>query len=263
VIWRQVDPPQPASTAATSTPAQEETDPVPVADEPPRIASTDMTSNTEQMPPERPPRINRPPREQPNTPADASPRSMTPSSPQTPPEPSPAPTIEAELIAALDAMRISDFDAAETSLAAATTKAGDNADLLPRLASWKELLSFARGYADFRDQALADVAAGNEYDTPAGKVAIVESTGDKFAFRSQGRTVRRSPDTIPILVLEAIVTDWLDDRPANLLYVGAHHFTKDARDFDAARSAWEEATAQGADASLLMPLFDDPAVPLP
>ena len=206
----------------------------------------------------RPPRINRPPREQPG----GSEMTAPPPQPQ-PPQPPPPPAIEGELIAALEAMGTADFAAAEQALRDAEQKAGNHPELKPRIASWQQLLTFASGYAEFQQQALTEVTSGNEYDTPAGKIAIIESTPENFAFRSQGRTIRRTPEAIPSLVIEAIVADWLDDRPANLLYVGAHHFTKQVPDYAAAREAWQQATTDGADASLLMPLFDDPAVPQP
>jgi len=44
----------------------------------------------------------------------------------------------------------------------------------------------------------------------------------------------------------------------NDLFIGAYHATKEEPDFDKARAAWERAAARGADASLLLPLLDDP-----
>lgn len=180
--------------------------------------------------------------------------------PPTPEPPPPPPDIEADLIAASVAIAAGDFATAEEALAAAEA-AASGTPLASRVVSWKQLLHYARGYADLEAEALATVTSGDEYDTAAGKIAIVERTDETFIFRSQGRTVRRTPSTIPSLVVDAIMKDWLDDRPANLLFVGAHQFTKPEPDRVAAREAWEKAASSGADASALLPLLDDPAAP--
>lgn len=179
--------------------------------------------------------------------------------PQPQPLPRSPPDIGDELAAASAAMATHDFDAAEQVLAEAMHKA-EGGPLEPRVRGWQELLHYARGFDDMRRQAIAEVTSGNEYDTPAGKVAIVESGADTFSFRAAGKTVRRTPATIPRLVLEAIVTDWLDDRPANQLFLGAYHATKAEPDFDAAREAWQKAATAGVDASVLLPLLDDPLI---
>jgi hypothetical protein len=61
----------------------------------------------------------------------------------------------------------------------------------------------------------------------------------------------------------AIVTGWFDENPANDLFIGAYHATKEEPDFDKAREYWERAAARGADASLLLPLLDDPLLAAP
>jgi hypothetical protein len=57
-----------------------------------------------------------------------------------------------------------------------------------------------------------------------------------------------------------IVTEWFDENPANDLYIGAYHATKEEPDLDKARASWKQAQALGADASLLLPLLEDPVL---
>lgn len=151
-----------------------------------------------------------------------------------------------------------DFAAAEESLIAAEAKAGQS-PARDRVAAWQELLTYARGYNSLERQALDDVASGNEYDTASGKIAIIESTPERLSFLYKGTTQRVVRDKIPRQIVDAILADWLDDRPANLLYVGAHAFTSNPPDTAAARQAWDEAAGGGANASGLLSLLDDPA----
>jgi hypothetical protein len=159
-------------------------------------------------------------------------------------------------------MTAGDFTAADQALQAADTKAGQT-PAGERVAAWKELLHYARGYKDLQRQALDEVASGNEYDIDSGKLAIVESTPDQLVYLYKGTTQRLDRDKLPSQVVNAIVSDWLDDRPANMLYVGAHEFTKQPPDLAAARQAWDAAAGGGAEASSLLSLLDDPAVAAP
>jgi len=156
-------------------------------------------------------------------------------------------------------MTTNDFAAAEQVLQAAEAKAG-RSPAAERVAAWQELLHYARGYQDLQTQALDDVGSGNEYDIASGKVGIIESTPERLSYIYRGTTQRVVRDKIPQQIVDAILTDWLDERPANRLYVGAHHFTQQPPDREAAREAWNEAAAGGADASGLLSLLDDPAV---
>ena len=159
-------------------------------------------------------------------------------------------------------MTAGDFTAADQALQAADAKAGQSS-AAERVAAWKELLHHARGYKDLQTQALDDVASGNEYDIDSGKLAIVESTPDRLVYLYKGTTQRLDRVKLPSQVVNAILSDWLDDRPANMLYVGAHEFTKQPPDLAAARQAWDTAAGGGAEASLLLSLLDDPAVAAP
>jgi hypothetical protein len=270
VVWRQVQlNPSPAGQqqAAGERPGLPTEVPMP----PPadvEAPGNDAVAAMERPRP-RPPRINRPQTEAPSesamaatgtSPSMSSGEARTPPLPD--PTPPPLPEIDPDLVAVLSAIADADYEKAEETLTTVEKQVRDT-PLMPRVAAWKQLLHYARGYVDLQSEALASVTSGDEYDTPAGKIAIVESTPNSFVFRSQGRTVRRTTDAIPALVVEAIVADWLDERPANQLFVGAYHATKPQPDLDAARDAWQAAAAQGADASLLLPLLDDPLLSTP
>jgi hypothetical protein len=253
VLWQQLQPParQPAQPS-TGDVAQS---PAPAAMSPPSAHVVGQERETGTAAGDgalrKPPRINRP--------APPSVPQLEPPAEDLPdPTPPSTPDIDAELAAAHAAMIESDFAAAEDLLDTAAAKA-NQVPANSRVDSWRQLLLFAKGYAEFEKQAVGSVASGQEYDTAVGKIAIVEFTDTTFIFRSQGQTIRRTPETIPSLVTEAIVSDWFDERPANLLYVGAHHFTKQPPDVDAARSAWEQASAGGSDAGQLLSLLNDPA----
>lgn len=264
VVWRQVQlNPSPGTQqqAAGERPGLPSEVPMPPpADVPPAGEETVAAMDP---PRPRPPRINRPQTDPPPKPSmgDSGTGTTPPPEPAAPATPS-LPEIDPDLLAVLSAIADADYDTAEESLMAAE-KQVQGTPLMPRVAAWKQLLHYARGYVDLQSEALASVTSGDEYDTPAGKIAIVESTPESFVFRSQGRTVRRTPDAIPALVVDAIVADWLDERPANQLFIGAYHATKTEPNLDAARDAWQAAAAQGADASMLLPLLDDPLLGTP
>jgi hypothetical protein len=253
VLWQQLQPParqpvQPSTGDMTESPP-------PTVMSPPSdhvaVQGGDTDTDTDDGALRRPSRIARP-----SPPSVPKPDPTADSSPD--PSPPFNPDIDADLTAAYAAMIESNFASAEELLASAAEKSGkDRANT--RVDSWNQLLLYAKGYADFEKEAVGSVASGQEYDTALGKIAIVEFTDETFIFRSQGQTIRRTPMTIPSLVIEAIVLDWLDERPANLLYIGAHHFTKQSPDVAAARTAWEQALASGSDAQQLLSLLEDPA----
>lgn len=188
----------------------------------------------------------------------------TQSQPPGPPEPdTPEPPAEDakridELLRKISvALAQSDFEAA----AAAAKEAAAAAKTKPsreRVERWAELITFAEGFAGYRDQALATVKAGAEYDVDGKKVGVVEIDDDKFIYRYAGKNKTVSRDRIPGAILLTIVTTWFDAKAANDLFIGAYHATKDEPDLDKARAAWQQAEAGGADASLLLPLLDDP-----
>ncbi|MGA0040390.1 MAG: hypothetical protein ACO3NZ_11125, partial [Pirellulales bacterium] len=191
----------------------------------------------------------------------ASTGSGTPAPPEPPAAtPAPLPEIAPDLIAALDAMAEADFATAEEALTTADNEARDT-PLASRVAAWKQLLHYRKGYADLETEAVASVSSGDEYDTPEGRIAIVESVPGSFKWVAKGE--HYDLPHVPELARDAIVADWLDERPANDLFVGAYLITKRKPDVAAAQAAWEKAASGGADASLLLPLLEDPILVKP
>ena len=129
-----------------------------------------------------------------------------------------------------------------------------------RLARWQELSTYAKGFADYRGQALEAVRSGVEYEIDGKVVGIVEIDDEKIIYRLAGKNKTVSRSRIPGKLLLAIVTGWFDENPANQLYLGAFHATKPEPDLAQAREAWQQAERGGADASSLLPLLDDPVL---
>lgn len=189
--------------------------------------------------------------------------------PEPEPEPKPRPKpeppmvaedpqkIEALLSRVAETLRAADFSAAADSAKAAATAAQAKPSR-ERVERWTELVTFAQGFADYRNQALATVAPGVEFDIDGKKIIVVEIDDEKFIYRYAGKNKTTPRNRIPGGILMAIVTGWFDENPANDLFIGAYHATKEEPDFDKARECWEKAAAGGADASLLLPLLDDP-----
>lgn len=262
VIWRQVQLPPPQRTGQFAGAGQavmpaEVPGAAPIVNEPP--AAEPMPAVTPPRP--RPPRINRPPTEPAPDTGMASAGSGMPARPEPPANtPAPLPEIGPDLTAALDAMADGDFMTAEEALTTADKEARDT-PLASRVAAWKQLLHYRKGYADLETEAVASVSSGDEYDTPLGKIAIVESTPGSFKWVAKGET--HDLPYVPLFARDAIVADWLDERPANDLFVGAYLITKREPDVAAAQAAWAKAASGGADASLLLPLLEDPILVKP
>lgn len=207
-----------------------------------------------------------PPEPAPVTAPEPDPEPVADPRPEPPPVPAPqpAPPEDSRRLASLlgdvkKALRDADFAAARTAVeeAATVAAAGPSRD---RVGRWTELITFAAGFADYREKALAAVTAGDEYDVGGRKLAIVEIDDRKLVYRYGGRNSTKPRDRIPGGIVMAIVTDWFDDTPANGLYIGAHLATKEEPDLDKARAAWQAAQDRGADASQLLPLLEDPVL---
>jgi hypothetical protein len=169
--------------------------------------------------------------------------------------------LDATLAEALEALQRQEYDTVTTLLAAASKKIGDRESgpaANQRLDSWQQLAVYSKGFMDYRQQALAAVKAGDEYDVKNQKVSVVEVDADTFKYRSAGGNKTVPRDKIPAGIVLAIVMQWFDENPANDLYLGAYHLSKPETDLPRAREHWEKAQAGGADASGLMPLLDDP-----
>ena len=158
----------------------------------------------------------------------------------------------------LVALQEQQFDAAQLAVKAADKKAAVPAQ--KRVASWDSLITYARGFADYRSKALAAMRPGQEYEIDGKKIAVIEIDAEKFIYRRAGKNKTVSADKIPGGILMAIITEWFDNNPANNLYLGAYHATKTEPDLEKARASWQLANARGADASALLPLLDDPVL---
>jgi cytoskeletal protein RodZ len=158
----------------------------------------------------------------------------------------------------LVALQEQQFDAAQLAVKAADKKAAGPAQ--KRVASWDSLITYARGFADYRSKALAAMRPGQEYEIDGKKIAVIEIDAEKFIYRRAGKNKTVSADKIPGGILMAIITEWFDSNPANNLYLGAYHATKTEPDLEKARASWQLANARGADASALLPLLDDPVL---
>ena len=169
--------------------------------------------------------------------------------------------LDATLAEAFEALQRQEYDTVTTLLAVASKKIGDRESgsaASQRLNSWQQLAVYSKGFMDYRQQALAAVKAGDEYDVKNQKVGVVEVDDDTFKYRSAGGNKTVPRDKIPAGIVLAIVMQWFDENPANDLYLGAYHLSKPEPDLPRAREHWEKAQAGGADASGLMPLLDDP-----
>lgn len=160
---------------------------------------------------------------------------------------------------ALAAIREGDFDTADALLASAL-EAGTSLSAKRRVSDWQTLAQYAREFAGFREKAIADVKPGNEFDVNGKKVGIVEIDDKKFIYRYQGRNKTTPRNKIPAGIAMAIVTTWFDTRPANQLFLGAHHATKPEPDLAKARDHWERAEKGGINAEPLLRLLDDPVL---
>ena len=160
---------------------------------------------------------------------------------------------------ALAAIREGDFDTADALLASAL-EGGRSVAAKRRVSDWQTLAQYAREFAGFREKAIAEVTPGNEFDVNGKKVAVVELDDKKFIYRFQGRNKTTPRNKIPSAIALAIVTTWFDERPANHLFLGAHHATKGEPDLAKARDHWERAEKGGINAEPLLRLLEDRAL---
>jgi hypothetical protein len=167
--------------------------------------------------------------------------------------------IEAAIQDAFAALQNEEYDAARKALDAAAEKSGSN-DSKKRVNRWRDLVTYAEGFAGYRTEAVAAVKSGQEYEIDGRKIGIIEVDKRKLIYRDRGKNVTKSRGKIPTKILMAIITDWFDANPANNLYLGAHYATKREPDAEKAREYWKRAQAGGADASTLLPLLDDPVL---
>jgi len=169
--------------------------------------------------------------------------------------------LDATLAKTLEALRQQEYDTVTRLLGTASKQTGGRragSVASQRIDSWQQLATYFKGFMEYREKALAAVKSGDEYDVKNQKISVVEVDADRFIYRSAGSNKTVARDKIPAGIVLAIVMQWFDANPANDLYVGAYHLAKPEPDLPRAREHWEQARAAGADASVLMPLLDDP-----
>lgn len=175
------------------------------------------------------------------------------------------PIIDAAVEKAFAALVDSDFEAADAALEPARKATKDRAEA-ERVDGWQLLVEYAKGFEDYRMQAIAAVKGGDEYDVPRSKgegemrVGIVDVADGNMSFRVEGQTLSKPLDKLPSNLLMAILKKWFDDNPANNLYLGAYHLTRPEPDLATAERLWSTAAVRGADAAPLLPLLDEPVI---
>ncbi|MFM8702903.1 MAG: hypothetical protein ACKOHG_03385 [Planctomycetia bacterium] len=169
--------------------------------------------------------------------------------------------LEETLAAVFAAMRSPDGEsdsAGIVELLKSVSRQARGAAARKRVAGWQALETYRKGFLEYRTQALAAIKQGDEYDVEDRRIAVVEVDDEVFKYLEDGKTNTLPRAKLPAGLVLAIVTSWFDARPANDLYLGAYHFTKQEPNAGLAREHWEKAQAGGADASSLLPLLDDP-----
>lgn len=159
----------------------------------------------------------------------------------------------------LEAVSRREYDTAERAMKAVEGIAPEKREAT-RIAGWIELVTYAKGFYDYRNQAIAAMKPGDEYDVKSKKIAVVDVNDEAVTVKVAGQQKTWPRDDIPGAVVQAVVESWFDANPANQLYLGAYHFTKPEPDLEQAEACWSKAMIGGADASQLIPLLTDPVV---
>lgn len=188
--------------------------------------------------------------------------------PPTPPQPDPqarartAAAIDKALRAAYEAIRAGEFDTADRQVAAAAKLAKED-DQARRVTSWLQFTRYARQAADYREQALDAANAGADYDIGKQRIAVVESTPERFVYHKDGRNVRISPRAnVPGPIVTAILRAWFAaaDQPGNHVFLGTYLLARSEPNARLAAAEWNLAGQRGEDVSNLEPLLKDPII---
>jgi hypothetical protein len=194
--------------------------------------------------------------------------------PSPPPPPAPstpdpqararaAELVEDALRAAYDAIRADDFNTANRQVATAARLATADNALTQRVTCWRQFAHYARQAADYREQALDAANRGGDYDVGNKRIAVIESTRERFVYRREGRNVAFTPrSAAPDPVLTAILRTWFAraDKPGNHVFLGVHLVARREPNLRLAAAAWERARQGGEDVSLLVPLLTDAVI---
>ena len=174
-------------------------------------------------------------------------------------------TLNGGIEQAYQALRREEFAAADGLLANLERQLGDDVEATGRLERWKLFATYAKEFSTFREQAFTAANEGREYEIDGTPFAVVEITPAMLIYKRAGRIERVPREKIDPRIPMAIVEAWfaVDGRAANHLFLGAHWLCLDPPDTRWARTAWQAATAGGADASPLLALLDDPVIQRP
>jgi hypothetical protein len=203
---------------------------------------------------------------------DSPPVSPTPQPPPAPPAPQqPDPEARARAVAGVDqslraayeAIRADEFDTADRQVAAAARLAADHDDLADRVTCWRQFARYARQAAGYREKALNAANAGGDYNVGNRRIAVVESTPQRFVYHAAGRNVPISPRAdVPGPIVTAILRAWFaaDGRPGNHVFLGTHLLARREPNTRLAAAEWNRARERGEDVSNLEPLLKDPII---
>lgn len=249
--------------------------PAPAPSQPPTpVAANSSTEQTPVVPPAPMPPIAPPvaPPTNDTPPAESQPQ---PSPPPAQPEPPPAPpqpdpqarartaaAIDKALRAAYEAIRAGEFDTADRQVAAAARLAEDD-DQARRVTCWQQFARYARQAADYRERALDAANAGGDYAIGKQRIAVVESTPERFVYHKDGRNVRVSPRAdVPGPIVTAILRAWFAaaDQPGNHVFLGTYLLARSEPNARLAAAEWNLAGQRGEDVSNLEPLLQDPII---
>ncbi len=104
-------------------------------------------------------------------------------------------------------------------------------------------------------QGLSQLETAGELKIGKTIASVVEVGPNHLLIREAGENRRYSVDQLPAQLAVAIAMHWLDNRPANKLYVGAFHFVGPPVDLSEAKRLWEQAASEGIDAGGLIALL--------
>lgn len=192
-----------------------------------------------------------------------------PQTPSAPPQPDPRARaravagVDQSLRAAYEAIRADEFDTADRQVAGAARLAADDDDLADRVTYWRQFARYARQAAGYREKALNAANAGGDYSVGNRRIAVVESTPQRFVYRAAGRNVPISPRAdVPGPIVTAILRAWFaaDGRPANHIFLGTHLLARREPNVRLATAEWNRARELGEDVSNLEPLLKDPVI---
>jgi hypothetical protein len=195
--------------------------------------------------------------------------SPTPQPPPAPQQPDPRARaravagVDQALRAAYEAIRADDFDTADRQVAAAARLAAHHDDLADRVTCWRQFVRYARQAAGYREKALNAANAGGDYNVGNRRIAVVESTPQRFVYHAAGRNVPISPRAdVPVPIVTAILRAWFaaDGRPGNHVFLGTHLLARREPNTRLAAAEWNRARERGEDVSNLEPLLKDPII---